>query len=333
MPIPQYPLYSASIALLGGELIPYELNEDNDWGLDIDSVRKALDAARRNNICPRGLVFINPGNPTGQQLTEPQLLSMLDLCHKEDLCLLADEVYQDNVYNGARPFISARSVLAKQPENSKIRNETQLLTFHTVSKGALGECGLRGGMVEILNVPEDVIGEMYKLASINLSPNVPGQVAMGVMTQPPRRGEPSYELFYSERQAVLDSLARRAKAITDALNVLPGVKCVEAGSLYAFPSITLPEGAIKAAELAGMAPDVFYCIEMLNETGIATTPGSGFGQKDGTFHFRTTILPPEDKIAYFSDAIKDFHLAFMAKYEKYTPTEESADGPGRYARL
>ena len=139
-------------------------------------------------------------------------------------------------------------------------------------------------MVEILNVPADVIAEMYKLASINLSPNVPGQVAMGVMTQPPRRGEPSYELFYSERQAVLDSLARRAKAITDALNVLPGVKCVEAGSLYAFPSITLPEGAIKAAELAGMAPDVFYCIEMLNETGIATTPG-GFGQKDGTFHF------------------------------------------------
>ena len=132
---------------------------------------------------------------------------------------------------------------------------------------------------------------------------------------------------------MLDSLARRAKAITDALNVLPGVKCVEAGSLYAFPSITLPEGAIKAAELAGMAPDVFYCIEMLNETGIATTPGSGFGQKDGTFHFRTTILPPEDKIAYFSDAIKDFHLAFMTKYEKYTPPEESADGPGRYARL
>ena len=47
-----------------------------------------------------------------------------------------------------------------------------------------------------------------------------------------------------------------------------------------------------------------YCLEMLNETGIATTPGSGFGQKDGTFHFRTTILPPEDKIDYFCDAVK-----------------------------
>lgn len=312
VPIPQYPLYSASIALLGGILIPYELDEDADWGLNMQSLQNAIDQARADYICPRALVFINPGNPTGQQLTESQLAGMIQICHTEQLALLADEVYQENVYGDARPFISARSVLGRI--GGKVAEETQLLTFHTVSKGSLGECGLRGGFVELMNIPEDVVGEMYKLASINLSPNVPGQIAMGVLVNPPQRGDESYTQWEAERSAVIDSLARRAAAITKALNSLPGVRCAAAGSLYAFPQITLPPGAITAAQSKGVAPDVFYCLELLNETGIATTPGSGFGQKDGTFHFRTTILPPEEKIKQFGDSIKKFHLGFIAKY-------------------
>lgn len=317
VPIPQYPLYSASIALLGGVLIPYQLEEEEEWGLNLDSIQAAVDRARRDGICPRGLVFINPGNPTGQQLTEPQILGMATICHKEELALLCDEVYQDNVYAGARPFMSARSVVAKA--GGRLLAETQILTFHTVSKGAFGECGLRGGMVELMNVPEDVVAEMYKLSSINLSPNVPGQVAMGVMVKPPVSGDPSFDLWVSERREVLLSLERRAAAITKAFNSLPGMTCVAAGSLYAFPKVALPEGAVVAAKSKGLAPDVMYCLEMLNETGIATTPGSGFGQKDGTFHFRTTILPPEDKIDYFCDAVKKFHTGFMAKYGQPVP--------------
>jgi len=312
VPIPQYPLYSASIALLGGVLIPYELDEENEWGLSLDSIRTAIAKARNDVICPRGLVFINPGNPTGQQLTAEQLKGLVTICHEEDLCLLADEVYQDNVYGNARPFISARKVLGEM--GGAAAEEVQLLTFHTTSKGALGECGLRGGVVELLNVPDDVVGQMYKLASINLSPNVPGQVALGVMVNPPAPGDVSYPLWAKERQAVLDSMGRRAAAITKALNALPGVSCVAAGSLYAFPSITLPARAIECAKEKGLVPDVFYCLALLDATGIATTPGSGFGQKDGTWHFRTTILPPEDKMDYFCQAISDFHLAFMDKY-------------------
>lgn len=87
-----------------------------------------------------------------------------------------------------------------------------------------------------------------------------------------------------------------------------------ATSLYAFPSITLPPRAISEAQRQGVAPDVFYCLELLKETGIATTPGSGFGQKDGTFHFRTTILPPEEKMEQFAQSIKNFHLKFLATF-------------------
>mmetsp|Transcript_30639 Transcript_30639/g.51773 ORF Transcript_30639/g.51773 Transcript_30639/m.51773 type:complete len:483 (+) Transcript_30639:242-1690(+) len=316
VPIPQYPLYSASIALLGGTLIPYELDEDAEWGLNLELIQKAVDKARADFVCPRGLVFINPGNPTGQQLTESQLLGMIKICHKEELALLCDEVYQDNVYQthdpSAKPFISARGVLAKA--GGALLKETQVLTFHTTSKGAFGECGLRGGMMEVLNVPENVVAEMYKLSSINLSPNVPGQVAMGVMLHPPVPGDESYPKWNAERQAVLDSLGRRAAAITTALNALPGVSCVAAGSLYAFPSIDLPPAAIAAATDKGVSPDVFYCLELLDHTGIATTPGSGFGQKDGTYHFRTTILPPEEKLDEFCAMIKEFHMQFIHKY-------------------
>jgi len=331
VPIPQYPLYSASIALLGGILIPYELDEANDWGLSIENVQRAVDKARADFICPRAVVFINPGNPTGQQLSEEQILGLLQVCHKEQLCLLADEVYQDNVYGKARPFISARSVLAKA--GGKLLQEVQLLTFHTVSKGALGECGLRGGMVEVMNVPPDVEAQMYKLASINLSPNVTGQIAMGVMVKPPVPGDESYGQWTKERAAVLSSLGRRAAAITDALNKLPGMHCVDAGSLYAFPSITLPPAAIAAAKAADVAPDVFYCLALLDATGIATTPGSGFGQKDGTYHFRTTILPPESKLTAFCDSIRDFHLDFMKKYSGPVPTEIVVKSPTLAAKL
>lgn len=142
VPIPQYPLYSAGIALLGGHLIPYELDEDADWGLNVKTIQDSIAKAKSEGIEARGLVFINPGNPTGQQLTESDLAGLLRVCHDNQVTLLADEVYQDNVYEGARPFISARSVLAKMLKSggpdAKVGSEVQLLSFHTASKGACG---------------------------------------------------------------------------------------------------------------------------------------------------------------------------------------------------
>lgn len=319
VPIPQYPLYSASIALLGGVLIPYELDEHADWGLNMQNIQCAVNRARADCVCPRGLVFINPGNPTGQVLSADELAGLIDVCHREEIALLADEVYQDNIYSD-QPFVSARKVLADM--GGAAAAETELLTFHTVSKGALGECGLRGGMVEVTNVCQPVVAQMYKLASINLSPNVVGQIAMGVLTTPPQPGDFSYDRWTAERAAVMASLARRAAMITDALNALPGVTCVDAGALYAFPSITLPPAAVEAARQKELAPDVLYCLELLQATGIATTPGSGFGQKEGTYHFRTTILPPEERMDEFADLIKRFHLAFLEKYRN--PCRNSA---------
>ena len=143
VPIPQYPLYSASIALYGGELVPYYLDEEKGWALDLAEMRRSLQAARAKGICVRGLVFINPGNPTGQCLTESNLRDLISFCFENELVLMADEVYQENIYNPRLPFISARKVLGNMPE--PVKSGLELCSFHTVSKGAWGECGMRGG--------------------------------------------------------------------------------------------------------------------------------------------------------------------------------------------
>ena len=87
-----------------------------------------------------------------------------------------------------------------------------------------------------------------------------------------------------------------------------------AGAMYAFPKITLPEGASKAAAEKGVAADALYCMELLESKGICCVPGSGFGQKDGTFHFRTTILPPEAQIEKAANDIAEFHKDIVKRY-------------------
>ena len=72
--------------------------------------------------------------------------------------------------------------------------------------------------------------------------------------------------------------------------------------------------AIDAAAKAGKPADTFYCLELLEETGILTVPGSGFGQKKGSFHLRTTILPPEDQMPTLVGRFQKFHAKFMDKY-------------------
>ena len=77
----------------------------------------------------------------------------------------------------------------------------------------------------------------------------------------------------------------------------------------------MPPGAVKAAEAAGKAQDVFYCLKLLEGTGISTVPGSGFGQAAGTFHLRTTILPMEEDLPAILDSWRSFHEKFMAEYK------------------
>jgi hypothetical protein len=114
----------------------------------------------------------------------------------------------------------------------------ELMSFHTVSKGALGECGLRGGYFEAHNMHPGTIAEMYKCASINLCPNVLGQVGVSLMVNEPKAGSPSFEGYIKEKGDILASLRRKAHMMTDFFNSLEGVECTfTEGAMYSFPTI------------------------------------------------------------------------------------------------
>ncbi|KAJ0537244.1 putative alanine transaminase [Helianthus annuus] len=311
-PIPQYPLYSASIALHGGTLVRYYLDEATGWGLEVSELKKQLEAARQKGITVRALVAINPGNPTGQVLAEENQRQIVDFCKKEGLVLLADEVYQENIYAPDKKFHSFKKICRSMGYGDK---DIPLVSFQSVSKGYHGECGKRGGYMEVTGFSSEVREQFYKVASVNLCSNISGQILASLVMSPPKVGDESYDAYLCERDGILKSLARRAKTLEDAFNSLEGVSCNKAeGAMYLFPQIKLPKKAIKAAEEAKKAADTYYAIRLLNATGVVMVPGSGFGQVPGTWHFRCTILPQEDKIPAIVSQLTDFHTSFMNEF-------------------
>mmetsp|Transcript_1020 Transcript_1020/g.2214 ORF Transcript_1020/g.2214 Transcript_1020/m.2214 type:complete len:157 (-) Transcript_1020:267-737(-) len=138
---------------------------------------------------------------------------------------------------------------------------------------------------------------------------------MGLMIKPPVKGTPSYTTYEREKKAILNSLFSRAQRIAQALNNLPGISCNAAeGAMYLFPQLHLPPAAVREAEVAGVPADEFYCLQLLEATGLVVVPGTGFRQVEGTFHFRTTFLPPEDMLADVLTKLAGFHTRFMDKY-------------------
>jgi len=104
--------------------------------------------------------------------------------------------------------------------------------------------------------------------------------------------------------------------VADTFNTFEGFSCNHvAGAMYAFPRFTIPKKAIDKATSLGQAPDFFYCKQLLEETGVCVVPGSGFGQRPGTFHFRTTILPPTEQLKEMLNLFKEFHQKFMNQYK------------------
>eukprot|EP01088_Endostelium_zonatum_P003055 TRINITY_DN1401_c0_g1_i1.p1 TRINITY_DN1401_c0_g1~~TRINITY_DN1401_c0_g1_i1.p1 ORF type:complete len:491 (-),score=147.59 TRINITY_DN1401_c0_g1_i1:42-1514(-) len=316
IPIPQYPLYSATIPLFNGTALHYYLDEPNGWALQISELQKSVDEARAKKINPRALVIINPGNPTGQCLSKQNMIDIVQFCHKNRIILLADEVYQQNCYNPAKPFTSFKNIVKTLSSSQPEYNHFELVSFHSVSKGFVGECGQRGGYMEMVGIADKVKEQIYKLVSVSLCSNVPGQITVGLMVNPPKKGEESFEQYEKESRAIYESLARRGKKVAERLNKLEGVVCNEAeGAMYLFPQIKMPEKALKEAEKRKTTADGLYCVELLNETGIVVVPGSGFGQRQGTSHFRTTFLPPEDKIDKVVESLGKFHEGFMKRYK------------------
>eukprot|EP00933_Yihiella_yeosuensis_P022944 TRINITY_DN17953_c0_g1_i1.p1 TRINITY_DN17953_c0_g1~~TRINITY_DN17953_c0_g1_i1.p1 ORF type:complete len:539 (-),score=122.36 TRINITY_DN17953_c0_g1_i1:109-1725(-) len=321
IPTPQYPLYSASITRLGGTSIGYELTEDYNsgkgWGVDINVIEAQIKKYQAKGGRVRGIAVINPGNPTGNVMTREDIKAVVELCHKYNLVILADEVYQDNIFRDDRQFISFREVVLET------KLPVELFSFHSMSKGYYGECGLRGGVLTLTNIDQDVADQIYKLFSMILCANTLGQALMASILNPPQKGDASYKLFNEEREGILKELKRKAELVTKELNSIEGMATLPVeGAMYSFPQVFLPRKFIEEANALGKAPDLLYCIKMMESTGVITVPGSGFGQRPNTWHFRMTILPEYNKLKKVLERMKNFNAAFLKQY--LSPDEKVA---------
>ncbi|EMG50489.1 ALT1 Probable alanine aminotransferase [Candida maltosa Xu316] len=316
IPIPQYPLYTATIALNNAKPIGYYLDEHNHWSTNPEEIRELIEKNKANGVNIKALVVINPGNPTGSILSPQDMIELIDIAAEYGLVLIADEVYQENIFKGK--FVSFKRILSEllesEPETYK---NVQLASLHSTSKGVSGECGQRGGYMELVGFKPEVKDIVFKLASINLCSVVSGQALMELMINPPKEGDESYELYKKETGSIHNDLETRADLLYHAFLEMEDIKCNKPmGAMYIFPTLEFsPEKYHKLfsrAKNSDLQIDDIYCIELLEHTGICCVPGNGFGQKEGTFHLRTTFLPPGKE---WIDRWTDFHKAFVNKYK------------------
>ena len=238
VPIPQYPLYTATLSLMNARCVAYLLDESKAWGTDLSVIRESYAKAKSEGTDVRAIVVINPGNPTGASLAPEDVEAVIKFAAEEKLVVLADEVYQTNVFIGK--FTSFKQTLRElQKREPGKYNYVELASLHSISKGMVGECGHRGGYFELVGFDEQVQAQIYKFISIMLCPPVIGQCLVEMMVHPPVDGEPSFELYRKEFDAIRDGLKERAYALYQAFKKMEGVEIGEPQVCAPLPTCSL----------------------------------------------------------------------------------------------
>ncbi|KAL8668730.1 MAG: hypothetical protein Q9168_006657 [Polycauliona sp. 1 TL-2023] len=224
VPIPQYPLYTATLAVLNARCVPYYLDENKTWGTDLSAIKESYKKAKAEGTDVRAIVIINPGNPTGASLTEEDVRNVLTFAAEEKLVVLADEVYQTNIFTGH--FTSFKKSLRELQSKSPDRYANlELASLNSISKGMVGECGHRGGYFELVGFDSQVAEQIYKFVSIMLCPPVTGQCLLEMAVNPPKEGEESYALYREEYDGIAQGLKDRAMALYEQFGKMEGVEC------------------------------------------------------------------------------------------------------------
>ena len=258
----------------------YYPDEENGWILTRNSLEDSYSQAEADGVNIRAIVIINPGNPTGSVLTKESVDEVVAFSSEKGIVIIADEVYQENTY-GSKFHSFAKAVWN--------RSHVPLFSLHSVSKGFYGECGHRGGYLEVRNSPkleftDQSLNEvLFRQASVNLCSNTVGQVLVYLMVTPPPEKSVVGKLHKMEVKSVLKDLQEKALIIKQSFTEMEGVQCFgEIGALYLFPRLDV---------LPDQSTDFDYCMALLESTGLSTVNGGGFGQKEGTHHLRIAFLP------------------------------------------
>jgi len=269
-PCPDYPLYSAVLAKLDVGLNTYYLDEEDGWQPDLDDIRKKITPRTR------GIVLINPNNPTGSVCTRKMLEDVAELARQHNLIIFADEIY-DKLILDEDAHIAMAAVAPDVP----------VITFGGLSKNYLAPgwrigWGIASG--EGFAIKPYLEG-VNKLLRARLCANHPEQYAI-----PAALNGPQDHLVEVKRK-----LRSRRDLTMKWCNDTPRVSCVSPrGAFYAYPRVDIPE-----------ADDIFVT-ELIRQKHVVVVHGSGFGQRPGTKHFRIVFLPDEKTLSAAYSAIGDF---------------------------
>jgi len=269
-PCPDYPLYSAVLAKLGIGLNTYYLNEEDGWQPDLDDIKQKITPRTR------GIVLINPNNPTGSVCSRRMLEQIAELARRHNLVIFADEIY-DKLILEDDEHISMASVAPDVP----------VVTFGGLSKNYLAPgwrigWGIVSGDAAVVKQYDEGI---QRLLRARLCANHPEQYAI----------QPALEGSQDHLIGVRKKLRSRRDLTVQWCNSTARVSCVSPrGAFYAYPRIDIPEG------------DDVFVKELILQKHVMVVHGSGFGQKPGTKHFRIVFLPDEPTLAKAYGAIAEF---------------------------
>ncbi len=289
VPAPDYPLWTAAVSLSGGKPVHYLCDEANGWMPSLDDIRA--------KITPRtkGIVVINPNNPTGALYSDDLLRGIVQIAREHGLVILADEVYDKVLYDGVQHTPMAT-----------LSGDVLTLTFNSLSK-AYRSCGYRAGWMVLTGdkkAAKDYIEGLNMLTNMRLCPNVPGQYAV----QTALGGYQSIDDLVAEG----GRLRRQRDLAYELITAIPGVSCVKPkAALYMFPRLDPAIYPIK--------DDKQFFLELLEETKVMLVQGSGFNYPDNQ-HFRIVFLPHEDDLREAINRI----ARFLEGWRKRAGTEELA---------
>ncbi|KAI1889228.1 hypothetical protein AGOR_G00176990 [Albula goreensis] len=311
-PVPTPPNISKVLTRMGMVMVPYHLCEEQRWALQMGELHRALQASR-GHCDPRVLYVINPGNPTGHVQSRKSIEEVIRLAAEEKLFLLVNEVDQDSVHGEGGEFVSYKKVLFDM--GPQFSDSVQLASLHSISRGIMGEGGLRAGYMELINIEPAGLHFAEMLLCMDISAPVTGQIALDIMVDPPRPGDPSYVKFAEEVRTIQKTLTGNVRCVQEVLDTLPGVSCQPAmGGHYVYPRLHLPIGALEQARAAGIEVDLLYCWRLQEEAGLCVGPGCVFGQREGTHHIRLCVMVPAEVLAEALARLKMFHLRFMSEF-------------------
>ncbi|KAM4629870.1 alanine aminotransferase 2-like [Polymixia lowei] len=296
----------------GARLVPYQLREDRGWAVDLEELQLAVETARRS-CHPRALYISNPGNPTGHLQDRNSIEEVIKFAAAEGLFLLVNEVYQDSVYGQSSEFCSYKKVLFEMAR--KFSETVELASFHSLSNGIMGECGLRAGYMELVNMDPAVMRFAETMLCTDISTPVIGQLALELMVSPPKPGDASYDTYTQEVLYRQVTLAQNAQRAWEFLNGLPGMSCQPAmGGIYVYPRLNIPPGMVTQAKIFRMEADVLYCQMLLEEEGVCVGAGCENGQEDGNYHLRLCVLVPPATLEEVLAHLSSFHLGLLDRY-------------------